>query len=40
MSTEFPTPEDFTGDLGQFAQVPGFGDLSGLPDENLLQELG
>ena len=28
-----------TGGLGQFTQVPGFGDLSGLPDEDLLQEL-
>ena len=51
MSSEFPFTElpagapapggipAVTGGLGQFTQVPGFGDLSGLPDEDLLQEL-
>ncbi|HEV2479718.1 MAG TPA: family 2A encapsulin nanocompartment cargo protein cysteine desulfurase [Puia sp.] len=37
MSTEFPTPEDFAGE--QFFRIPGFGDLSGVPDESLIQEL-
>ncbi len=39
MSTAFPYPEDFAGDLGTFTQSPGFGDLSGLPDEELIQDL-
>ena len=51
MSTEFPfaelpaaTPASgslpaVAGDLGQFTQLPGFGDLSGLPDEDLIQDL-
>ena len=51
MSTEFPFAElpaatptpgsvpAVAGDLGQFTQLPGFGDLSGLPDEDLIQDL-
>jgi cysteine desulfurase / selenocysteine lyase len=44
MSTELPYAELPAGtpDLGgleQFTQIPGFGDLSGLPDESLIREL-
>jgi cysteine desulfurase/selenocysteine lyase len=39
MSTGFPNLEGFAGGLEQFTSLPGIGDLSALPDEQLLTEL-
>jgi cysteine desulfurase/selenocysteine lyase len=40
MSTQLPQgAEELAGDIRQFTQIPGFGDLSGVPDEKSIREL-